>query len=81
MLFGEYVNRDFDISVPSGTTVRKMLKIALKKGELEKVHYRYIKKLKHPFAVSVNGSIKSDNPDHLISENDKILVFTPISGG
>ena len=81
MLFGDYVNRDFDISVPSGINVRKVLKIACEKGSLEKEHYRYIKKLKHPFAVSVNGTIKQENPEHIVCQDDKILVFTPISGG
>ena len=81
MLFGDYVNRDFDISVPTGTDVRKMLKIACQKGALEKEHYRYIKKLKHPFAVSVNGTIKPENPRHVIRQDDKTGRFlAPITG-
>lgn len=81
MLFGNYVNKDFDIQVTLGTTVKKMLKSACKKGEIKKEHYRYIKKLKHPFSVAVNGSINTENPMHCLSENDKVLIFTPISGG
>jgi sulfur carrier protein ThiS len=81
MLFGNYVNLDFDISVQSGTTVKKMVKLAYQNGEIEKDHYRYLKKLKPPFAVSLNGNLNESNPDQIISEGDQILIFTPVSGG
>jgi len=81
MLFDDYINLDFDISVQSGITVKKMIKVAYQKGEIEKDHYRYLKGLKPPFAVSLNGNINASNSDQIISEGDQIFIFTPFSGG
>ena len=81
LLFDNYVNLDFDISVQSGTSVRNMVKFAYQKGEIEKDHYRYLKDLKPPFTVSLNGNINESNPDQIISEGDQIFIFTPFSGG
>lgn len=79
----EYINDSFQLSAPGGSSLKRLLKAARQQGIIKKNVYQVLRGLKPPVSLIVNGT-NVENPKKecaSLSDGDKIVVFTPLSGG
>ena len=79
----EYINDSFQLSAPVGSSLKRLLKMAGQQGKIKKNVYQTLRSLKPPVSLIVNGT-NVENPKKectSLSDGDKIVVFTPLSGG
>ena len=83
LMAGRYVNVIADVPVPAGSSVRDLIRKAKDSGDIEKDVYRFIKGLKTPLSLMINGRHVSGSkrPSVRLADGDKVTVFTALSGG
>ena len=77
------VTAEFDLSVPEGTTIKKLFALVDKSGKINGSPMRKIMALPRPPTVLVNGG-GIDVPAELgleLKERDEVAVMTPVAGG
>ena len=83
LISDRYVNEIIEVSVPKGSTLKHLLKTAWKQRNLEKNVYDFVRGLKPPLSIILNGTPveDSDRKTLQLADGDKITLFTPVSGG
>jgi sulfur carrier protein ThiS len=83
LMAGRYVNTIVEVFVPAGSSVKDLLKKAKDSGKIEKDVYRFIKGLKTPLSLMINGQHVSESNRAAVrlADGDKVTVFTALSGG
>ncbi len=83
MIKDQYVNEVFSISVPKNSSIQELMKKAKEQGMIKKEVYGFVKKLRPPISLIINGEnvTKFKKNKHPLAEGDTITIFTPLSGG
>lgn len=83
MMKDQYVNEVFTVSVPQGTSIRKLLKIARAQNLMNRDIFKFVKKLAPPISLIINGTnvAKNKSSKYSVAQGDQITIFTPLSGG
>lgn len=77
------VTEEFELSVPEGSTVKKVMSLADKSGKMKRPVIKKIMRMPRPPTVLLNGT-GLDIPGGLsskVNEGDELAVMTPVAGG
>lgn len=83
LLKDQYVNEVLTVAVPQGVSIKQLLKIAHSQNLLDKDIFKFVKKLRPPISLIVNGTnvAKNKTSQYSAAKDDQITIFTPLSGG
>ena len=71
------------LHLPANASVKNLIKTSFLEGKIEKSVYRFIKVVKPPLSLMINGENVTDPGKEkvILNDNDQVTIFMPLSGG